>query len=114
MKGDWADVNLHELWVTVGITAVIGLTRLLFLIRKGRKFIWVDLILEPLLAVIAGMLMWGLATLAGLPGIMVTVLASLGSWGGPKTITMLEAKYLGGEVRTPGTYHTSPVDLPLK
>lgn len=103
MKGDWDNVNLHELWATAGIAGAIGLTRLLYLIRQGRDFIWFDLLLEPMLAIVAGMLVWGLATLAGLPGIMVTVLASLGSWGGPKTIGMLEVKYLGDVVRIPGT-----------
>lgn len=109
MKGDWGDVNFQEVGMTISVSAMIGLTRFLYLLRRGRKFVWFDIILEPCLAVIGGMLIWGLATLAGMPGIMVTVLASLGSWGGPKTIHRLELKYLGGR-RLDDTV-TSPVPL---
>lgn len=109
MKGDWGDVNPNEVIMTLGISAAIGITRLLYLVRRGRSFVWFDIILEPCLAVLGGMLVWGVATVAGLPGIMVTILASLGSWGGPKTIHMLELKYLGG--RRLHDQPTTPVDL---
>lgn len=109
MKGDWADVNINEVFLTVAASAGIGFMRMLYLIRKGRNtFVWFDLILEPCLAVFAGMLVWGGAELAGLPGIMKSILASLGSWGGPKTIHWAERKYLGGSRETD---NTKPVSL---
>lgn len=92
--------------MTIGISASIGFVRFLYLLRRGRRFVWFDAILEPCMAVIAGMLVWGLAEITNMPGIMKTVLASLASWGGPKTIHMLELKYLGG--RKKGDPPTAP------
>lgn len=110
MKSEWADVNINEVFVTIAASAGIGFMRMLYLIRKGRnKFVWFDLVLEPCLAVFAGMLVWGGAELAGLPGILKSILASLGSWGGPKTIHWAERKYLGGSRETDKA--TSPMPL---
>ncbi len=96
--------------MTIGISVGIGLTRMLYLLRKGRrKFVWFDLVLEPCLAVFAGMLIWSLAEVTGAPGIMKSILASLGSWGGPKTIHWAERKYLGGSRE--GDETTSPAPL---
>lgn len=96
--------------MTIGISAGIGFTRMLYLLRKGRRtFVWFDLVLEPCLAVFAGMLVWSLAEVVGAPGIMKSILASLGSWGGPKTIHWAERKYLGGSRET--DRETGPMSL---
>jgi hypothetical protein len=111
MKGDWSDVNLHEALLTMGTSFSIGLIRLLYILRQGRrKFVWFDLILEPCLAVLAGMLIWCIGEISGVPGIMKTVLASLGSWGGPKTIHALELKYLGNRRRDDVPSKPVPLD----
>jgi hypothetical protein len=96
VKGDWAEVNFGEIKATMGVTAMIGLLRLVYLIRKGKKFVWFDFILEPCLAVLAGMLVWGLTEVTSAPDVVQTVLTSLAAWGGPKTIRHLELKYFGG------------------
>lgn len=77
-------------------TAVIGLTHALYMIRRGRRFRWLDLLLEPLLAVLAGMMIWGLLEVTSAPDILQGVMTSLAAWGGPKTIHWLELKYMGG------------------
>lgn len=87
-------------WTEVGYTAassfIVGLLRALYLIRRGRRFRWLDLVLEPCLAVFAGLMIWALASVTGTPDVIRAVLTSLGAWGGPKTIHLLEIRYLGG------------------
>lgn len=76
----------------------MGLTRFLYLLRKGRKFKWFDLTAEPCFAVAAGMLVWVAGEALGVPDLFQLLLSQLGAWGGPKTIQLLELKYLGKEL----------------
>jgi LydA holin phage, holin superfamily III len=94
--GSWASVNWAEVWASVGTSGIIGLVRCLYLVRRGRRFKWLDVALEPCLAVLAGMLIWALTEYTNTPDIFQGALTSLGAWGGPKTIHWLELKYMGG------------------
>lgn len=76
----------------------MGITRFLYLLRRGRKFKWFDLIAEPCFAVTAGMLTWLLGETVGVPDLMQLLLSQLGAWGGPKTIQLLEIRYLGRDL----------------
>lgn len=73
----------------------MGFIRFLYLIRKGRKFKWFDFIAEPSFAVAGGMIVWLLCEATSVPDVMQLLLSQLGAWGGPKTIQMLEVRYLG-------------------
>lgn len=100
-KGDWGDINLWEV-ITATLTAGgVGMIRFLMLLRKGRKLRWFDFLLEPCLAIFAGMLVWGLSEMVHTPDLMQLVLSNLGAWGGPKTIQALEVKYLGPMSKEP-------------
>jgi hypothetical protein len=95
-KGDFDHVNWFEfLWV-VAVSAGIGAIRLLYLIRRGRSFRWIDAVLEPALAIFGGALTWGATELTNAPDVLQMVLTSLGAWGGPRTVHRLEVKYFGG------------------
>lgn len=96
MKGDWNSINWPEFWSAVGMSTFVGLTRLLYLIRRGRKFVWFDVILEPMLAIIGGLLCWAIGEVTSIPDVVQACLTSLGAWGGPKTIRRFELKHLGG------------------
>lgn len=88
-------------------TAAVGLTRMMFLLRRGRKFVWFDVILEPCLAVIGGMLVWMICEVSKMPDMLQTVMSCLGGWGGPKTIHFLELRYLGDR-RSPSPQSHNP------
>ena len=94
-KGDWGTVNWSEVGIVASCSAFIGVLRLLYLIRRGRKFVWFDVILEPCLALLGGMLAWGVMEVTDSPDVMQAVLTSLGAWGGPRTIHYFEKKYMG-------------------
>lgn len=74
----------------------IGFVRFLYLLRRGRRFKWFDLILEPCLAIMGGMMVWALCEASKTPDLLQVVMSQLGAWGGPRTIHVLEVKYLGG------------------
>jgi hypothetical protein len=95
-KGSWGSINWSEFWGAIGMSAFIGVVRTLQLLRNGRKFVWFDFILEPALAVIGGMLAWGVTEVTNAADVLQAVFTSLGAWGGPKTIRHFERKYLGG------------------
>ena len=80
---------------------VMGITRFFYLLRKGRKFKWFDLIAEPCFAIVAGMLVWLMAEATEMPDLMQLLLSQLGAWGGPKTIQALELRFLGKELQPP-------------
>lgn len=96
MKSDFESVNLLEVAGAIAVSAFLGFVRFLYLLRRGRKFKWFDVILEPCLAVIGGMLMWALNEAASTPDLLQAMMTSLGAWGGPRTIHYLELRYLGG------------------
>lgn len=91
------------------MSASVGFIHALYLIRRGRKFKWIDVAVEPLLAVMGGMIMWALAEVTNTPDLVQAVLTSLGAWGGPKTIHAMEVKYMGGSRK--GDAPTAPGDL---
>lgn len=93
---DWKDVNLWELGGSALVSFGVGMLRLLVFIREKRRVKWVDVMIEPGLAVFAGCLVWLLAEHMRAPELIQTALVSLGAWGGPRTIHMLELKYFGG------------------
>lgn len=88
-------INWGEFFTSVIVTAGVGMLRFLSLVRRGRQVRWVDAVFEPAIAVFAGMLVWGINEFAGMPDVMQAVLTSLGAWGGPHTIQMLEKKHFG-------------------
>ena len=94
--GSWSSVNWTEVLGIVASSAVIGLTRAMYLIRRGRKFRWLDIALEPSLAVFAGMLVYLILSATQTPDVVRAAFVSLGAWGGPKTIHWAELKLLGG------------------
>lgn len=108
MPGEFKDINGTEVIATVVASASLGIVRLLYLIRKGREFKYVDLILEPCLAVFGGMLFWATSEVTQANDILQAVLTSLGAWGGPRTIHWAEKKYLGGSRNTDSV----PLDTP--
>jgi hypothetical protein len=78
----------------VAASAAIGAMRLGYLVRKGREFKAIDLILDPSLAVFGGMLAWMTAALAGSPEIARGIATSLGAWAGQRLIVVMEKRYL--------------------
>lgn len=95
-RGDWDSVNWQEFAGVIAMSAGIGVVRLLYLLRRGRRFKWFDLLLEPSLAMIGGMLVWAGAETTDLTDVWQAALTSLGAWGGPRTIHWFERKYLNG------------------
>lgn len=91
---DFDHLSLREIGATIYGSLFMGVTRFLFLLRKGRKFKWFDLIAEPCFAVAAGMLVWLMCEAMSVPDLMQLLMSQLGAWGGPKTIQVLEIKYL--------------------
>lgn len=94
--GNWSSINWSEVLGTALGAATVGLIHMLYMFRRGRRFRWLDVLLEPLLALLAGMMVWGLLEVTSVPDIIQGVFTSLGAWGGPKTIHWLEVKYFGG------------------
>jgi hypothetical protein len=92
----WKEVNLWELGGSAAVSLGVGMLRMLVFIREKRKVRWVDVLLEPGLAMFAGCLIWLLTEHFRVPELLQTALVSLGAWGGPRTIHMLELKYFGG------------------
>jgi hypothetical protein len=90
-------VNLGELIVAALISLGVGVIRLLVFIRKSKgAFKFVDVMLEPLLAMFAGMLMWSIMEYLATPDILQAAMTSVGAYGGTKTIHWAERRYLGG------------------
>ena len=73
--------------------------RLLTLLRDKRNIRWVDVILEPAVAVFAGMCAWALAEVTNTPDVLQAVMTSIGAWSGPRFIHKLEVRYFGGTRR---------------
>ena len=97
---DFEHISSSEVLVTTGGSIFMGFIRFLYLTRKGRKFKWFDFIAEPCFAVAAGMLVWLVCEATEVPDIMQLLLSQIGAWGGPKTIQLLEIRYLG-ELKKP-------------
>jgi len=93
-SGSWASVDWHEVFATIGASALIGAIRMGYLVRRGREFRLIDLVLDPSLAVLGGMLAWAAAEYAGTPDLMQAIGTSLGAWAGPRLIVVMERKYL--------------------
>jgi LydA holin phage, holin superfamily III len=92
----WKDVNWWEFAGSVGVSLGVGMIRLLVFIRERRRFRWVDILVEPLTAVFAGSLVWLFLEHVKAPELLQMGMVSLGAWGGPRTVHMLEVKYFGG------------------
>lgn len=99
-KGDFDGISWSEVLGATAMCASVGMIRALYMIRRGRKFRAFDFLLEPCLAVVGGMCMWGLIEVTSAPDSVQAVMTSLGAWGGPKTIQWLELRYLGGRRKT--------------
>ena len=90
----WATVNWNEVLGAASMALIVGLVRIGHLINKGRKWSWFDVVIEPAVSVVGGMMVWAICEYLGTPDIMQGVMTSLGSWGGPRTIAYLDQKYL--------------------
>jgi len=106
-SGSWASVDWHEVFATIGTSALIGTIRLGYLVRRGREFRLIDVVLDPSLAVFGGMLMWAAAEYAGTPDLVQAIGTSLGAWAGPRAIVVMERKYLSALA----TGTTGPIPL---
>lgn len=106
--GGWDKVNWPELFGSAMVSAGVGLIRVLMLIRAGRRVRWVDVMLEPAIAVFAGMCAWALSEVANAPDVLQAVMTSIGAWSGPRFIRQLEKRYLGA------ARDTGPGDLSNK
>ena len=95
-KGSFEDVNWGEFFTAISISLGVGMLRFLMKVRRARKIRWIDAIIEPGIAVLAGLMMWGLAEVTQVPDVLQAVLTSLGAWGGNRTLHRMERKYLGG------------------
>lgn len=95
-KGDWASVNWDEFWLLCAASAGVGMIRFLRLLRAGKQVRVIDAVYEPMIAVFAGMVVWAIFEVTGIPDVFQAALTSLGAWGGPRTIHKLERKYFGG------------------
>lgn len=73
--------------------------RLLIFIRDHRRVHWVNMILEPSMAVFGGMVFWAMAEHWQWPDLIQAVGTSIGAWGGPRTIHWAERRFLGGSRR---------------
>ena len=96
MDNGWDKVNLSEVVGSAVVSLGVGMLRLLTLIRDKRRVRWVEIVLEPCLAVFAGMLVWAVTEYTDTPDVLQAALTSLGAWGGPRTVHLLEMKYFGG------------------
>lgn len=94
----WEKVNITEVIGSALISVGVGMIRLMMFIRLKRQVRFIDVLLEPSLAVLGGMVMWAIAEAAGAPDVIQSVVTSLGAWGGPHTLNRLEQKYLGERV----------------
>lgn len=92
------------------ISAMVGFVHALLIARRAKRIRLFDLILEPMMAMIGGMLIWSLTIEISMPDVMHAALTSLGAWGGPRTIHVLERKYFGG-TRADDTQITGPAPL---
>lgn len=99
-RGSFDSINWWEFGASVLASMGVGMIRFLILIRNGRKVRWVDAVLEPSIAVFAGMLMWAGCEVTGVPDVLQAIFTSLGAWGGPRTLHKLERKYMGGSRTT--------------
>lgn len=106
-KGGLAGINLHELGIVMSISFVIGITRVLQMIRKGRQVRWFDWIIEIVVVLLAGGGTWALFEVTATPDILQLVASWIGAWGGPRTLHWLEYRMLGGM----RTGETKPGDL---
>lgn len=93
-QSGWAAINATELWSTMGMSAAVGALRLGWMIRRGRDFRAIDLVLDPAMAVFAGTLSWLLTEYSNAPDLIQAVSTSLGAWAGPRLVAALEQRYL--------------------
>ena len=96
MKGDWHEINPQELLTLAVVSASVGVVRLMYLVQRGRRFRWFDLILEPSLAMLAGMIVWALCEVTDMPDVLQGAMTSIGAWGGTRTLHWAELRYFGG------------------
>jgi hypothetical protein len=92
----WEKVNVQEIIGSAIIAGGVGVIRFLMLVRKARRVRFVDVVLEPSIAIFAGMCAWALSEAAGTPDVLQSVVTSVGAWSGPRLIHNLEKKYFGG------------------
>lgn len=92
--GSWAAVDWREVWATIAASGAVGAIRLGYLITRGRRWTWFDAIVEPSLAVVAGVLAWALTEYQAMPDLVQSVCTSIAAWAGPRFMAALEANYI--------------------
>ena len=73
---------------------IVGGIRLGYLLQRGRKLRSFDLLIDPCMALLAGMLIWAILEVMNVPDVLQAAMTSLGAWGGPRTVNALEVKYI--------------------
>jgi hypothetical protein len=100
----WDKVSYHEIAGVIGASGAIGIVKVLVLIRKAKRVRIIDILLEPALAIFAGMLAWMATEYTNVPDLLQGVFTSLAAWGGPAFINRMERKYFG--TSTDGDTHS--------
>lgn len=84
MNNDWPHgVDWRDLTTVVASSAAVGMIRLGYLIQRGRAFRIIDLLVDPSMAVLAGVIAWSLADYSQATHQIQLVGSFLASWAGP-------------------------------
>lgn len=108
--GSWGSVDWREVASTVAASAAVGAIRLGYLIKLGRRWTWFDVVVEPSLAVMAGVLAWALTEYQSIPDLPQSVCTSIAAWAGPRFMAALEANYISKIIGVE-PHNTRPGDL---
>ncbi len=95
-KGDWGEVSLWEVAGIAMVSMTVGAVKLLQAVRRGRKFRYIDVFLEPGMACISGMVIWALTETQPIPDVLQASMVSVAAWAGPRMMHRMEVHFFGG------------------
>ncbi len=90
--GTWAEWS--EGLRAAALAFSVGMISIGYRISRGRQWNWLQVLIEPCVAMLAGWLIWQMCGHADIAPKLTQVFVSLSAWGGPKTIAALDKKYL--------------------